>query len=355
MPRRAGGRLSLRDNGSVRVAHVVCSDRFAGVERYLTYVAPVLVERRHEVTVIGGEPERMTRALDGSGVQWRPARTAADAVRALLRQRGAVDLVHVHMTDAELVGVSTRPIHRAPVVATLHFAQHRGSSPARTATADLVARGLSAQVAISQFVAHQAGVPDAVVVPNGVPWSEPEAEREKVVLVAQRLESEKDGSLALRAWAISGLADRGWRLVFAGEGSQRSEMEREVGDLGVRSSVTFVGGVSDLASRMARASIFLATAPAEPFGLSVVEAMAAGLPVVAAAGGAHLETVGVVDEARLFPSGDVTAAASMVVSLAKSSSARGTYGEQLRDTYLRRFTIDRHVDGLLQTYSRAAG
>ncbi len=63
-----------------------------------------------------------------------------------------------------------------------------------------------------------------------------------------------------------------------------------------------VGHVAETDALLAGASILLAPAPREPFGLSVVEAMAHGLPVVAAGGGAHLETVG--DDGLLFPRGD---------------------------------------------------
>lgn len=339
----------------MRIVHVVCSDRFAGVERYLTYVAPALAERRHEVTVIGGESERMTDALDGTGVRFLPARTPIDAGRALLSLRGGVDLVHVHMTDAEFIGVLTRPELRAPVVATLHFAQQRGSSGPRAAVANLVARGLAAQVATSRYVADQAGVASATVVPTGLPWSEPTADREPVVLVAQRLEQEKDGLTAVQAWAASGLADVGWRMVVAGDGAQRSALEQAARQLEVSRSVSFVGNVSDLGARMARAGMLLATTPVEAFGLTVVEAMAAGLPVVAAASGAHLETIGAIDAPALFAPGDAAEAAGLLRRLAMSEPLRASLGDQARARYLQEYTIDRHVDRLLQVYARTSG
>ena len=74
---------------------------------------------------------------------------------------------------------------------------------------------------------------------------------------------------------------------------------------------------------MARAGIFLAPRPDEAYGLSVLEAMAAGLPVVAAGGGGHLETVGRLEHAALYPPGNLAAAADLLTGLAEDAERRG--------------------------------
>ena len=135
----------------------------------------------------------------------------------------------------------------------------------------------------------------------------------------QRLDTEKAPEVGLRAWAASGLAGRGWRLVVAGSGALRPGLEAECATFGPPCGVTFAGNVDDTDGLLAGASILLAPAPAEPFGLSVVEAMSHGLAVVAAAGGAHLETVG--DAGVLFAPGDVTAAATALAGLADDRAA----------------------------------
>jgi glycosyltransferase involved in cell wall biosynthesis len=339
----------------IEVAHVVCSDRFAGVERYLTYVAPELAARGHRVTVIGGAPARM-RADLGDQVRFVPAATAVDAARALARHRPHHGVVHAHMTDAEAVAVGLRPLTRCPVVATLHFAQRRGQPGLRRTVATTVARGIAAQLAISAFVGERSGVPGAIVLPNGVPDRFPGArDRRPVVLVAQRLEAEKHGDVAIRAWAESGLAASGWRLELAGEGHEAAALGALARQLDVARSVDVLGSVDDLPDRMASAGIFLASAPAEPFGLSVVEAMCASLPVVAAAGGAHRETVGLATPELLFPTGDATAAARLLRALADDAERRAAAGAAGRRVYEQRFTVEAHVDRLEQVYAQVRG
>jgi glycosyltransferase involved in cell wall biosynthesis len=92
---------------------------------------------------------------------------------------------------------------------------------------------------------------------------------------------------------------------------------------------------------MRSASIFLAPRPDEAFGLSVVEAMARGLPVVAAGSGAHEETVGSVPGAAMFPAGDAGAAAHLLNELAGDAQRRDAYGAALQDVQRRQFTVER--------------
>ncbi|HEX7459427.1 MAG TPA: glycosyltransferase, partial [Acidimicrobiales bacterium] len=132
----------------LRVAHVVVTDAFAGVERYICQVANGLADRGHQVDVIGGAPDRMQAELDHTVVH-HPAATLTAGVRALVAVRGA-DLVHAHMTVAEASAFLAHPVDDAPIIATRHFAADRGSSPIRRAVAKVTARPIAADIAISE-------------------------------------------------------------------------------------------------------------------------------------------------------------------------------------------------------------
>ncbi|MGI8685216.1 MAG: glycosyltransferase family 4 protein [Acidimicrobiales bacterium] len=212
----------------------------------------------------------------------------------------------------------------------------------------LIARGVQRQVAISQFVAECVDG-TATVIPNGVPNAECGRHDQRVVLMAQRLEREKATEMALDAWSRAGIFQDGWRLVIAGEGAQRQALTEQAGRL-PQGSVSLVGFLPDLQQLMATSAVFLATAPAEPFGLSVVEAMAAGLPVVAPAGGANLETVGRCSPELLFPPGDVAGCAERLRALAADAELRARAGLVLRRYQRAEYSLDVHVARLLELY-----
>jgi glycosyltransferase involved in cell wall biosynthesis len=336
---------------SLSIAHVVCTNEFAGVERYVTTLGVGLAARGCRVVVIGGEEERMSAALGPAGVEWAGGASTAEALAQLVRHRG-VDLVHAHMTAAELVAVASSPIMRRPVVATRHFAQRRGSSrPARLAGRLATAR-VAAQLAISQYVADTVEGPTVIVPPGTAEHARvaTASERQPVVLVTQRLEVEKRTDLALRAWQESGLAGEGWRLLVAGGGQQRESLEGLAARLDIAESVDFLGPRDDIEPLHQRASILLAPRPDEPFGLSVVEAMAAGLPVVAARGGGHLETVGAAPGAALYEPTDTQGAGRLLADLAADATRRDRYGAALRTIHHERFTVDRQVAATLEVY-----
>ncbi|HET8930898.1 MAG TPA: glycosyltransferase family 4 protein [Acidimicrobiales bacterium] len=337
----------------MRIRHLVCTDNFAGVERYAATTSTELARRGHDLEVFGGRREAMTAALGGSSVSFVDAPGPGAALRASLH--GAKpDIVHAHMTGADLVAVATRPLCRAPVISTLHFAQARGHDGLTRTLYSVIPRLVTTEVAISQFVADSVSG-DPTVIPNGVPVPAGTSERQvraPIVLAAQRLESEKSTAVALQAFAASGLTHRGWELHVAGEGSERARLERQAIDLGIDASTRFLGRVDDLGRRMGQVSLLLATARAEPFGLSVVEAMAAGLPVIAADGGAHSETIGSATPETLFPPGDADAAAALLRRFAADPTAREELGARGRQRHAEAFTIEAHVDELEELYDQ---
>jgi len=226
------------------------------------------------------------------------------------------------------------------------------ASPRRIA-AGFIERAIDRQISISRFVA--ASIPEtSSVILNGVPRNSRPAAPEQLVLVAQRFEEEKATQVALHAWAESGLRHEGWRLALAGRGSQEAELRALVDRLGLLNSVEFIGVQSDVQSLLGRAAILLAPAPNEPFGLSVVEAMAAGVPVVAARGGGHAETVGAATDRWLFPAGASRTAARMLDALGADSAERERYGALLQSWQRTHLSVETHVDALETVYAGLA-
>jgi glycosyltransferase involved in cell wall biosynthesis len=330
-----------------RVVHLVRSDSFAGVERYVADTCAELAQRGWEVTVIGGDPRRMRAQLPAT-VEHLSGASVVDVVR-YLGQLPRQDIVHAHMTAAELPAALLKRKLGGRLIVTRHFPFRRGSTLPGRLAGSLIARRVDAQVAISHFVAaYVEGV--SAVIHNGVANSiwDPAA-RDDTVLVLQRLEPEKDTATALRAWARAGLAPWGWRLIIHGRGSDEAALRSLAAELGIDASVDFAGFTDKPRTALARAGMLLATAPREPFGLAVVEAMAEATPVVAAAGGAHPETLG--DAGTYFEPRDADACAERLSHLAGAAQERQVIGVALRDRQRAQFTVTRHADRLEVLYA----
>lgn len=330
-----------------RVVQLVRTDRFAGVERYVADTSTELARRGWTVTVLGGDPGRMRAQLPAS-VDHHPAGTIADMVRAL-RHLPRQDVVHAHMTEAELTAALLKRRLGGRLVVTRHFAAVRGSTLPGRLSRPVIARQADVQVAVSHFVAAHVEAATEVIHNGVVASSRGPADRENTVLVLQRLVPEKDTATALHAWARTGLARRDWRLIIHGRGRDEAALRCLATGLGIDASVDFAGFTDGPRAALARSGLLLATAPREPFGLAVVEAMAEATPVVAASGGAHPETLG--EAGAYFEPGDADACAERLTRLAGSARERRAIGAALRDRQRAEFTITGHTDRLEDVYA----
>lgn len=325
----------------MRVVHVVCSDRFAGVERHVALLASAQHDAGADVAVIGGDEVSMLRDIDRQEVVFRPAGHLLETIRTARPFVRGADIVHVHMTASEVAGVVAALGSEAAVVTTRHFADGRGRTPLNRWVGRRAADRIDAQIAVSAYAARSVEGRSTVVHAGVRDRPVGDADRRQpVVLVAQRLESEKRTDLALEIFAKSQLAQRGWTLLVAGSGSLANALQQQAGRLGIAHSTRFLGHSHEVQELMATAGILLAPRPDEAYGLSVVEAMATGLPVVAAAGGGHLETVGAVADAALFAPSETTAAGDVLAALASDATRRVAYGARLRDLQRQMFTLE---------------
>ena len=104
-------------------------------------------------------------------------------------------------------------------------------------------------------------------------------------------------------------------LVMIGDGPERVEAEAEARDLGIAEHVLFLGKIDAIAPLLAGADLFLLTSDQESFGLSALEALASGVPVVGARAGGLPEVVTDGETGLLCAVGDVEAMAAAGVRL----------------------------------------
>jgi glycosyltransferase involved in cell wall biosynthesis len=236
----------------------------------------------------------------------------------LFRQLRA-DVVHTHDDRPNIHGAPAARLAGVRVIHTRH-SQGRHLSRRQHFLVRLVSRWNDPFVCISHdsarlAVAHGVSPRRVVVLPNGIDLerfahSGPDPTG-PAVLVA-RLAPEKDIGTLLEAVNVLGGACPDFRLEIAGDGPCRAELEAHAARLGLGERVRFLGVVRDVPGLLARARLFVLSSITEGISLTLLEAMARGLPVVATAVGGNPEVVEAEQTGLLVPARDPVSLAEAV-------------------------------------------
>jgi glycosyltransferase involved in cell wall biosynthesis len=302
----------------------------------------------------------------------RYAISFAPSTLALARaiRRFRADVVHVN-TLHNLQGAVAARVAGRPLV--WHVRELPGDSRAGRAMLGLVPRLATHAVAISRAVAEAVGGGPELVrnVANGIdidrfaappdPVDSLGISRENpVVLCVGRMEYWKGQHVLLEAFPTIAKSFPDVRLVFVG-GPARNKPEylgrlrRRARELSVDGAIVFAGVREDLPQVMAASTVLvLPTCTAEPFGRTVVEAMAAGLPVVATDAGGPREIILPGETGFLVPPGDADALAERVCWLLAHPDAARALGARGRDRAERLYALPRVVEEMTAVFREAA-
>ena len=154
-----------------------------------------------------------------------------------------------------------------------------------------------------------------------------------------RMAWQKDHATLLRA--LAPLKELDWQLELVGDGPLLSSIEALAASLGIASRVRFAGFRSDVAERLADGQIFVLTSNWEGFPRSVLEAMRAGLPVIASDVGGVRESVRDGETGFVVPPGNVDVLRDRLRVLIASPLQRRRMGEAGRALYEKRFSFER--------------
>lgn len=159
-----------------------------------------------------------------------------------------------------------------------------------------------------------------------------------VALTVNQLHPRKRIHLAIEAVATARAAGQNLRLLIVGAGVERPALEAARDRLGLGDAITFCGFVpdDDLPALYAACDLYLHTALAESFGLSILEAAASGLPVVAVADGGPLEILRDGDTGLLVPP-TIAALADGLITLAADPTTARAIGARARADVLARY------------------
>jgi glycosyltransferase involved in cell wall biosynthesis len=283
-----------------------------------------------------------------AGLDWRCAWRLAHVLR-----RERVDLVHAHQYTPFFYGMMGRLLYRRPPVLFTEHGRHYPDYPRRKrmlANRVLLRpcdRVVGVGEAVRQALIANEGIPAerAGVIYNGIDttaFARSGADRnavrreigvgpdDLVLLLVARLDYLKDHATAVRTLERIARQRPEARLVLVGTGPEHAKIQELVERQRLADRVRFLGLRQDIPRLVRAADLFLLTSISEGIPLTLIEAMAAGLPVVATRVGGVGEVVAEGVTGLLAPAGDDTQLAQHILRLAGDAPLRQEMGRQGR-------------------------
>jgi glycosyltransferase involved in cell wall biosynthesis len=365
----------------MRIAYVVTrADPIGGVQIHVRDLAVAMLSQGHSPTVLiggGGALVDDLRARNIPVTTLRHLRVPIhplDDVLAFREIRAALkelepDLINLHSSKAGILGRIAGRSLGIPTLLTAHGWNFTPGIPPLQAfvfrrVERLVRPFTSGIITVSEYdrqLALQAGLADesrVVAVHNGISdvpaqlRAQPERTPPRLVMVA-RFEPQKDHSTLLRA--LARLKNQDWEMDLIGEGPLMGPARSLAQSLGLESRVRFLGQRMDVDQLLARAQVSLLVSKWEGLPISILEAMRAGLPVVATSVAGVGEAVRDEETGYLISPGNVDQLSERLERLLADAALRARLGNGGRRRYERYFTLDQAVKRTLAVYRDLVG
>jgi sugar transferase (PEP-CTERM/EpsH1 system associated) len=360
-----------------KVLHLIWALDLGGAERQVVEIVRRLDRSRFE-PLVGClvKKGRWGEALQREGVRVvefakRPGldlRLLGRLARLLREER--VSVVHTHAFTAATWGRLAAAVARTPVViAHEHSAFSLDSWHRRLVDRALVPttdRWVAVSQALARDLVRQEGLPRSrvVVVRNGIPLPAPEGLRRAAALrdewrsgrfhtlvgTVGRLEVRKGLEVFLQAMAVLAPSHPTLRAVVVGEGPMGGRLEDQARELGLGDRVLFTGRRDDVPEVLGALDIFALPSHTEGLSISLLEAAASGLPIVATDVGGNPEVVEDGVTGLLVPPGDPDAFAAGLARILETPGGGGELGARAAERVRARFSAESMVGQIEDLY-----
>jgi L-malate glycosyltransferase len=379
--RPEAGEMARSEAGRIRVLNILTNFHIGGTERQVTNIALKLDSARFDLHLAclrhSGELLDELKDLDVPRPEFRigslySPRTVLQAIR-LIRylRRNRIQMVHSYGIYPNLFTVPAAWLARVPVV--IASIRDRGDilSPWQRSLQRLVCRLadcvlVNASTIRETLVEQGYRADNIVVIPNGVMPPKPVAPRPEkdvraelgipagapLVIVFSRLNRMKGVEYFLEAVVQVAQRFPEVRFLIAGDGENRAELQEQAARLGIAGKVIFTGFRTDLPDLLKESEISVLPSLSEGLSNSILEAMAAGVPVIASNVGGNPEIVEHEVTGLLVPVRDSGALAAAMIRLVEEPKLRAKFGAAGRGRIGTTFSMEASLESVEALYER---
>jgi glycosyltransferase involved in cell wall biosynthesis len=293
---------------------------------------------------------------------WHDALGLAELVRLCRRLRP--DIVHAHSSKAGVLGRVAAMLAGVPIrVFTVHgwpFGAYGGLQGRLFLWLERLMRPITTSVICVADSTRELGLKERACDPertlvihnavdtSGFARSRGRRDPPRIISIG-RLAFPKDFATLVEALRR---VEAEHEAVLVGDGPDLHDVTAEIRRRGLSTQIGLVGARRDVGDLLAEADVFVLSSRSEGFPISILEAMAAGLPVVASDVGGVAEAVVDGTTGLLVPSGDPSALADALQRLLRDAELRRSFGAAGRDRVLRRFDAASFRTAHLELYRR---
>jgi len=353
------------------VLHLIETGGPGGAERMMVHLAGGLGrEYRSEAALI--RDSWLGMALQRRGIPVTMLRRNSEGSFAILRnllmliRKRQVEILHTHEFFMNTLGLVASRLTGVPLVATVHGRNYYADRFRRRVAYRLVGKFGAQMIAVSEdirgFLVERVGIPAGRirVVPNGVPVDE-EPSHERLSRLRRTLGLDEQNRVVGTVGSLYPVKGHTYLIdaavpvvrrfpdvvfLIVGRGGLREELEAQAQRLGVARYFRFVGHRDDVSDLLGVCNVFVLPSLSEGMPLSLLEAMAAGVPPVATRVGGVAEVIEHGRTGLLVPAADSHALAENVITLLEDRALARDIGESARKVVVRRFSLT----GMVQTY-----
>lgn len=291
-------------------------------------------------------------------------------IRSMCRwvRRNRLDVLHAHDFTMSIYAALVGRLTGVPWVITMHGGTYFATSPKRRAALRWAARGSRAFVGVSQatcdHLTDALSLPARAVgcVPNGVPplpgdRSSVRAalglpDDDRLILAVGNLYPVKGHRVLVEAAAVLATLEGlpAWRIAIAGRGAEDEPLRRQIRELKLENRVLLLGLRSDIGDLLAAADAWVMPSLSEGLPMALLEAMFAGLPIIASHVGGIPSVIQEAITGMLVTPGDHAALAERLAHVLRDPVFAAGLGERARETARAGYSVSRMADRYVDRY-----